>query len=163
MKTQRGLTLIELVMFIVIVSVGVAGILLVLNVTVRGSADPMVRKQALAVAEALMDEVLSKEFANPAGGASPAAPGNPTQTERPTFDDVSDYHMAAGWQWSGVRSLTDTGTNIAGLENYTLTIAVSPTTDLSGIDASNAKKIAITVDAGNGHAIQLVGYRTRYE
>lgn len=163
MKSQRGLTLIELIVFIVIVSVGVAGILMVLNVTARGSADPMVRKQALAVAEALMDEVLSKEFENPATGYTPAAPGSPTPAERPQFDDVSDYHMAAGWQWSGVRSLTDASTPIAGLENYTITIAVSGTTELSGIDATHAKKIVITVSSGTGETLALTGYRTRYE
>ena len=48
---QRGLTFIELLFFIVIVSAGLAGILTVLNVTTSRSADPMVRKQMLAVAE----------------------------------------------------------------------------------------------------------------
>ena len=43
-RRQRGLTLVELVMFVVIVSVAAAGILLVMNVTVQASADPMVRK-----------------------------------------------------------------------------------------------------------------------
>jgi len=159
-KTQRGLTLVELIMFIVIVSVGVAGILLVLNVTVAGSADPMVRKQALAVAEALMDEVLSKEFANPAGGASPTTPGNPAQAERPLFDDVSDYHGAA---WTGVASLTNPAVPITGLESYAVTISVTGTTELAGIDASHAKKIVILVDTGQGEAITLTGYRTNYE
>ncbi len=53
---QRGVTLIELVMFILIVGVGVAGILLVYTNTVRYSADPVIRKQMLAVAEAMLEE-----------------------------------------------------------------------------------------------------------
>ncbi|HEU0188726.1 MAG TPA: type II secretion system protein [Gallionella sp.] len=44
-------------MFIVIVSVAVAGILLVMNVTTKGSADPLIHKQALAIAESLLEEV----------------------------------------------------------------------------------------------------------
>ena len=48
---QRGVSLVELIMFIVIVSVALAGILLVFNVTTKGSADPLVHKQALAAAE----------------------------------------------------------------------------------------------------------------
>ncbi|MCE9569660.1 MAG: type II secretion system GspH family protein, partial [Rhodocyclales bacterium] len=41
---QHGLTLIELIVFIVIVSVALAGVLSVLNLTARSSADPMIRK-----------------------------------------------------------------------------------------------------------------------
>ena len=46
---QAGLTLVELIVFIVIVSVGLAGILVTYDTVVRHSADPLVRKQALAV------------------------------------------------------------------------------------------------------------------
>jgi MSHA pilin protein MshD len=42
---QAGISFIELIMFIVIVGIGVAGILSVLNVTAQKSADPMTRKQ----------------------------------------------------------------------------------------------------------------------
>jgi MSHA pilin protein MshD len=49
-RSQAGLSLIELVMFIVIVGVAVAGVLSVMNVTTRHSADPMIRKQAQAIA-----------------------------------------------------------------------------------------------------------------
>jgi Tfp pilus assembly protein PilV len=78
-RSQRGMSLIELIMFIVIVSVGIVGILLVMNVTVKSSADPMVRKQALAMAEAILGEVLAKDFANPTGGYAETAPA-PAQT-----------------------------------------------------------------------------------
>jgi MSHA pilin protein MshD len=54
---ERGISLIELIMFIVIVSVALAGILLVMNVTTKSSADPLVHKQALAIAESLLEEV----------------------------------------------------------------------------------------------------------
>ncbi len=54
---QHGISLIELIMFIVIVSVALAGILLVMNVTTKGSADPLIHKQALAIAESLLEEV----------------------------------------------------------------------------------------------------------
>lgn len=57
MSKQRGISLIELIMFIVIVSVALAGILLVMNVTTRGSADPLIHKQALAIAESMLEEI----------------------------------------------------------------------------------------------------------
>ncbi len=51
---QRGLTLIELILFILIVNVGIFGILAVMNSTTRASPDPMMRKQAVAMAEAIL-------------------------------------------------------------------------------------------------------------
>lgn len=56
-RNQRGISLVELIMFIVIVGVALAGILLVMNVTTRSSSDPLVHKQALAIAESLLEEV----------------------------------------------------------------------------------------------------------
>ena len=58
---QKGLTLVELIAFIVIVSIGLTGILAVMNQTVRSSADPMARKQALSFAEAVLEEVMAKD------------------------------------------------------------------------------------------------------
>jgi MSHA pilin protein MshD len=58
----HGATLIELVIFIMVVSLAVAGILLVMNITTQHSADPQLRKQALAIAESLLEEVESAGF-----------------------------------------------------------------------------------------------------
>jgi len=60
--TQRGVSLLELIAFIAIVGAALAGVLSVLNVTVAHSADPMVRKQMLAIAESLLEEVESQPF-----------------------------------------------------------------------------------------------------
>ena len=54
---QRGISLVELIMFIVIVSVALAGILLVMDTVTKGSADPLIHKQSLAIAESLLEEV----------------------------------------------------------------------------------------------------------
>lgn len=59
---QHGVTLIELIVFIVIVGVALTGMLTVLNLTARTGADPMIRKQMLAIAEGLMDEVAAQPF-----------------------------------------------------------------------------------------------------
>jgi len=59
---QRGVNFIELIIFIVIVGVAVAGILLVMNNTTQRSADPQVRKQALQIAEALLEEIELAKF-----------------------------------------------------------------------------------------------------
>jgi MSHA pilin protein MshD len=58
----RGVSLIELIIFIVVVSIGLAGVLMAINTAVAGSADPMVRKQALAAAESLLEEIMLQPF-----------------------------------------------------------------------------------------------------
>jgi Tfp pilus assembly protein PilV len=61
-RKSLGLSLVELVMFIVIVGAAVAGIIGVIGVTTRSSADPMIHKQALAIAEAVLEEVQLQPF-----------------------------------------------------------------------------------------------------
>lgn len=156
MRRQAGLSLIELIIFIVIVSVALVGVLSVLNLTTMRSADPVIRKQTLAVAEAMLEEVLSKNFSNPAGGNNPATAGSPTQAERPTFDDVSDYNMTGGWTWT-VRSLADVGSDIPGLEAYRISIVVAPLT----LNTVAGKQVSVTV-TGPGEPVTLNGFRANY-
>ena len=49
-RKSLGLSLVELIVFIVIVSAAVAGVLGALGIATRSSADPMMHKQALAIA-----------------------------------------------------------------------------------------------------------------
>jgi MSHA pilin protein MshD len=145
---QTGFTLIELIIFIVVVAAGLAGILSVMNTVVKSSADPVVRKQSIAIAEALLEEILLKDYANPVGGYTGAV--------RTQFDDVSDY---AGYSTSG--GIVDiAGTSVPGLTGYNVSpaVTVAATTDLTGVAA---KKITVSV-TGQGETITLVGYRTSY-
>ena len=58
----RGATLIELIMFIVVVGAAVTGVLGAISYATRASVDPMVQKQALAIAEAVLEEVQLMPF-----------------------------------------------------------------------------------------------------
>jgi len=106
---HRGFTLIELVLFIAVVGAGVAGSLLVFDYSSRSSADPIVRKQALAIAESLLEEIQQMPFtycdpddpavstASSAAGCAVAEAIGPEAGETrysPTtpFDNVNDYH-----------------------------------------------------------------------
>src|SRR5262245_40965898 len=75
LAAQRGLRLIELIIFIVVVSIGLAGVLMALNVAAARSADPMMRKQALAAAESLLEEIALQPFTycDPADSATATA------------------------------------------------------------------------------------------
>jgi MSHA pilin protein MshD len=79
----RGISLVELVVFIVIISVGIAGILGVMNYMTRASADPLAQKQALAIAEAYLEEVLAMPFTYCDPDDANAATAQSTNTVNP--------------------------------------------------------------------------------
>ena len=76
-RTARGFSFIELIIFIVIISIAVAGILMVMNYTTAHSADAQLRKQALAIAESLLEEIELARFTycQPADPQLPAKGG----------------------------------------------------------------------------------------
>ena len=77
---QRGISLIELIMFIVIVSVALTGILLVMNTVIKSSADPLIHKQALAAAESLLEEIELQDFNMASGVAATSGTVNACQS-----------------------------------------------------------------------------------
>jgi len=143
---QHGFTLIELIIFIVVVSAGLAGILSVMNTVVKSSADPMVRKQTIAIAESLLEEILLKDYANPAGGY--------TGTIRSQFDDVRDY---AGYTTTGIVDML--GATVPGLGGYKISppVAIVASADLTGVAAL---RVTVSVTDPTGNTISLAGYRT---
>ncbi len=146
---SRGFTLIELNIFIVVVSVALTGILSVMNTVVKSSADPMVRKQAMAIAESLLEEILLKDYAKPTGSAVTGYPAN----GRSLYDCVDDYN---GYT-TGTTGIVDTsGSAVAGLGSYNIAPAVVVTTTTLGSLA--AKKVTVSV-TGAGGTISLSGYR----
>ena len=175
---QRGISLIELVMFIIIVGIGVAGLLLVFNVTTKASADPIIRKQMLAIAEALMEEVQAKPFTycdpdDPQATTATSATVGPTGCQATVealgpegetrvnvatpFDNVNDYGPSLV-----INPITDvTGTIIGGLGAYSATIAVAGSA-LGGIAAAESLIISVTVTGPGSESLVLDGYRTRY-
>jgi len=141
---QRGFTLIEAVVAIVVIGVALAGVLLAVSASVRGSADPVVQRQMLAVAQQYMEEVQLKPWAAAANAA-------PAGCARDTYNDLLDYH---GYSSSGVCAVD--GTAIPLLGSYAVQITVAAGT-LGGVAA--ARKITVTVTRG-GQSLTLTGWRT---
>ncbi|MDP2792619.1 MAG: prepilin-type N-terminal cleavage/methylation domain-containing protein [Sulfurisoma sp.] len=92
---ERGLTLIELIIFIFIVSVALIGMLSVLNITVMHSADPMIRKKMLAITESLLEEVAMHPF---------------------TYCDPSDAAVTTATSTAGCTTLPSDLTEVLGTE-----------------------------------------------
>jgi MSHA pilin protein MshD len=61
-RAEHGISLVELIVFIVIVGIAVAGVVGALSMATRASTDPMIQKQALAIAEAIMEEIQLMPF-----------------------------------------------------------------------------------------------------
>lgn len=179
-RKQRGFTLIELIIFIVVVSIGLAGILSVINTVVKSSADPMIRKQTIAIAESLLEEILLKEYCDPntmdatttphscyvsggdAGGIRSAAD---QEASRADYDDVDDYN---GYQTTNgivdAFSATTPLPLVVGLEKYNISaVTVVRVLKATGTDLNNVeyKKVTVTVTGPQG-SISLTGYRTNY-
>jgi len=140
-RPDAGFTLIELIIFIVVVSAGLAGILSVMNTTVKSSADPMVRKQAIALAESVLEEVLQKAYADPDGT-------NTGENGRTDWDNVDDYNG---------KTKADLALP-AAVADYSVLITVSDGQTALGIEA---RKVTVSVSK-DAESITLTGYRTNY-
>ncbi|NBD21145.1 prepilin-type N-terminal cleavage/methylation domain-containing protein [Aquabacterium fontiphilum] len=143
----RGFTLIEMIMAIVIIGVGLAGLLSVFNTGVRSSVDPVVRKQLMSIAEEMLEEITLKPFAT---ATNVAAAG----CARAVFNDIGDYN---GYATTGQICNLD-GVPIANLNGYSVTVAVELGT-LEGV--TDARRITVTASRGSD-SITLIGWRTNY-
>lgn len=151
-KKQLGATLVELIIAISIVGVALFGVISVFRVTVTNSANPVTQKQAVLIAESLMEEVLSKPFTKPIGGYA----GTLDNTNRDKFDSVNDYNNLS------ITTLTSiSGTTIAGLEKYSATITTQNVA-LGTLAASNSIVVTINVLGPNDN-FTLKGYRVNYD
>jgi MSHA pilin protein MshD len=150
-RYQRGMTLIELLIAIVIISVGLAGVMTVFSTVVKNSADPMVQKNMLAIAEEMMEEIVIKSY-TPIANAAPPACG------RNTFNDIQDYN---GYTTSNFICDAD-GNQISSLAGYSVNVAVvADAATFSGAGVTATNKITVTVTHGSQN-LRLVGWRTNY-
>ena len=147
-RRARGFTLIEILLAIVIIGVGLAGVLSVFMASVRNSADPVVRKQLLSIAEEMMEEVTLKPYA-----VTGTAPTPSDCAARTNFDDVSDYN---GY-FSTNRICDIDGGQIALLDGYSVVISVA----ISTLQGAPAKLITVQASRGTD-SITLTGWRTPY-
>ncbi|MGH8595733.1 MAG: type IV pilus modification PilV family protein [Gammaproteobacteria bacterium] len=169
---QVGLSLVELVSSMVILSIALGGILLTINDAIRRSADPMIQEQASSVAQAYLEEVAAKPFCDPdyssdcpvactvsACGTCAGAIG-PVET-RAIFDDICDYN---GLSNTGARDQFDNP--MAALSAYTVNVAVTSTGEaLNGLDSNAGQVARIRVNvshAGLPAPVVISTYRANY-
>ena len=146
---QTGVTLVELVISIVIISIALTGIFSVINLTVSHSADPVVEYEAIAIAESYLEEILLHAYSDP---------NNPSvvKTHRDLYDNVDDYN---GLNNLGVSD--SQGDLLVNLSSYNVSVTVvTANPDLSGVPA---KVITVTVTEPRLPApLILIGYKFDY-
>ncbi len=145
-RWQSGVTLIELIVFIIIVSVGLAGVLSSLNISAKGSADPLPPKQALAIADALLEEILLKSYSDP--------DGTDGETTRGTYDDVDDFDVPDDATATAIS--TDLG-GTALPTGYSASVEISSVS--IGSPAIAMRQITVSVSYPGGDTISLTGLR----
>lgn len=142
---QCGVTLIELIITIIIISIALSGILSVVNLTTGHSADPMVQHQAIAIAESYLEEIMLLPVS--------ITPDTSTAGNRASYDTINDYNGLAD---NGAKD--QNGNTLLGLENYTVNVTVNDET----ISTVAMKKVTVTVTRPGTDQIILTGYRADY-
>lgn len=153
-KLSRGVSLIEMVVFIIVVSIGLTAMVLAMNNHLSNSVDPIVHTRALECAQAKLDEISARKFDenSPTGGV-PAC-GSAEQgavvcagiAPDGDFDDVGDY--------SGQVDNTDA--------NCSITVTVANAGGDLGLAADQARRITVDVISPGGGRATLSTYRTNF-
>jgi MSHA pilin protein MshD len=139
----------ELIVAITIVAIAASTILGALASVSSRSADAMMQQQATAIAQSYLDEILERWVVDPNG--------TPPNSGRGTWDLVDQYNGLVD-----VGAHDQFGNAIASLSQYTVSVAVSQSSALTGIAASAARRIDVTVTASPNVNVTLSGYRTNY-
>lgn len=186
---QSGVTLVELIVFIVIVSVAMAGVLKALELSSKASVNPLISKQALAIAESLLLEIEQQPFTfcdpddsnsatatsavncnsdqNNGGGALGPIPTSESRysTTAP-FDNVADYNgfSMPNAECAGICSA---GSNIPinGLSGYAANVVIGRVGGIApfaSVASDSVLKIMVTVTGPANTKVMLTGYRFRY-
>ena len=143
-RQHRGVSLIELIVFIVVVSIALTALLAVYIQSSSNSVDPIIRVRMLEAAQSKLDEIIALKYdaATPSCGIpacdSTQSTSSCTNTPDANMDDVDDFHNA-----------TDTP-----FPNYQRQITVTTET--------NRKRITITVSTPDGQTLTLAAYRYNF-
>jgi MSHA pilin protein MshD len=148
-RKQRGLTLIELIVSLVIASVLLGSMWSAWQLLGRGSADPMVQRQQLAIAQSLLREIELQPLPGSTGGAAAATPG------RTGFASITDYN---GLSMSGITDAE--GNAISGLGAYGASVSVT-TLALAGVPAGSGYWVSVSVTGPDSRALVLGQWRSK--
>lgn len=153
-RRHGGFTLIELIVLLVVSAIAFGTLFGVFAGTLARSADPLLREQAVAIAQGYLEEALLKDYQDPDQAETGCEEAN-----RSDYDDVPDY--ACVNDTNGARDLF--GASLPGLQAYNVQVSVTDVTLGSGPDTAPARRVQVDVthDLAGDLALRLVGYRAQ--
>jgi MSHA pilin protein MshD len=141
----RGVSLIELIVFIVVIGVASSVLLRAYNYSLIHNADPLIRVRALELVQSKLDEILALKYdENTPTGGIPACSSSATfavactNTPDANMNDVDDFNGATDTPYTG----------------YTRSVTVAT--------ASNEKLITVTVNGPLNFSVTLSAYRANF-
>ena len=157
-RDQSGVTLIELVITIVVISIALTGTLIVVQRTIVSSADPMIVRQAVGVAEAYLEEILLKPYYDPDPNSGPGPCPAPEPNGRPEFNNVCDYD---GLDDAGAKDQDENA--VADLALYRVRVEVDPNATLGALSGpADVIRADVRVTHPQGTDVTLSGYKANY-
>ncbi len=151
-RKQSGVTLVETIFFIIIVSIALAALVRVYTNAIVNSVDPIARTRAIALAQAQMDEILARKFdENTPTGGVPACDSTDGVAclgivGDGDYDDVGDY--------DGFVNNSD--------PNHTLTVSVVAAGGEIGLPGSQARRVTVTATVPGGSSLTISAYKTNF-
>jgi MSHA pilin protein MshD len=176
---QSGFSLIEAVMFIVVVGIALAVIVMQFRQNVGHSHEPYIRQRGMAVMNAYMDEIVRKRWneCTPIGGgqidtgAGLCPDGSPIPgigsdgENRSQFDDVDDYNGISDSppQFPDQSDPVDGQSPMPDYSGFTATVSVTqPGGAWNGVPAADVRHITVTVTTPADEDLTIHAYRLNF-
>jgi MSHA pilin protein MshD len=171
-RYQAGVTLVELVISIILLSIAMVALMNAFSVSMLNSADPLWRNKTLKLAQLYLDEILAKNYDHntPVGGMPYVETPNCTNLgpdgleDREDFNDVDDYDDIDNEVPSSLIASIDSSYN-----DYRVSVDVVCVGNQVGavdkdnlIDSTQAKKITVTITPPGQVAIHFAAYKGNF-
>ena len=147
---ERGFTLLELVVTLVILGVAFAAIAGLVATLGGGSASPVLQTQALYIAEGYLEEAMLKAYADPEGDAPNCS------ASRDLWDDIGDYACLL----TPTAPTDASGAAIAGLSRYRVTMDVGNAATVGGATTRRVEVSVTNVD--RDFDVRLAALKAQY-
>lgn len=148
-RQARGITLLELLVAIVVISLAGVALMGTLGYIASSSGESLAETQARAIAEAYLAEALSQPFSEPTGLDN--------QVGRANLNDVDDYNGL-----SDANATDQAGTPYGSTGQFQVDVTVVNSGALSGLPAAVVKRVDVTVRSNGGLRVVATGYRTAH-
>lgn len=149
---QSGVTLIELIVFIVVISLTLGALLGVYRYSMVNSVDPLVRLRLLELAQSQLDIALTYRYdENTPSGGVPAC-GSLVPSGQPSAPACAGS--------GGINALH--GKTDSPFPGYTRSVTVVAAGADLQLANDQAKRVTVVVSAPNGESLTLTAYRANF-